>query len=198
MMVGSLVASMTVLISSAGIDLLSCTTDADCGSESHCAARQRIVVKNRPRWEGLCAAGARPTEVPAPMATSSTTERFEYEGAVPAGYRLESRPDLRFLVPGAAVFGVSYVLSQLWLALLQWNASSLIPLAGPLTQFFTERGSLTPSNSGEFNLAVFGTVGQVLGAAAIVVGIAKPIRWLERSSLVVAPAPGGMAVLGTF
>lgn len=122
--------------------------------------------------------------------------RFEYEGVVPADYTLKSQPDLRFLVPGIGVFVASYAVSQLWLVFLKWNAWSLVPLVGPLTQFFTERGSVTPISSGEFNLALIGTIGQALGAAAITVGLVKPLRWLEKTTIV--PTPQGVSVLGSF
>jgi hypothetical protein len=124
--------------------------------------------------------------------------RFEYEGTVPPGYVLQTRPDTRFLVPGVILLPVGYGLSQLWFIFLGWNAWSLVPIVGPLTQYFVEQGRVGPLGTGELNLAVIGTVAQVLGATGIIVGLVKPRYWLEQSAVTVVPTPGGVAVAGSF
>ena len=124
--------------------------------------------------------------------------RFEYAGIVPSGYVVQERPDLRIMIPGIILFPISYALGQLWFLFLKWNPWSFVPLVGPLTQFFTMRGSVNFATQGEFNLGLISTIGQVLGVTAIVVGLVKPIRWLEKSPVAIVPSPRGVAVVGVF
>lgn len=111
---------------------------------------------------------------------------------------LLERPDMGFLVPGMVVLAGSYSAAQLYYLFANWSAWSLIPFAGPLIQFFTTQGTVTTGTEGHFGIALAFTAAQLLGAAGIVVGIVKPIRWLARRSVAIVPSPGGVAMLGTF
>ncbi len=176
-----------------------CLDDDDCAAVERCDDR-RLSDDKKHWWVGRCVEGERTAaDAPAPIKTRNGRPRFEYSGGtVPAGYALHSRLDGRFLIPGVVLFTASYVFSQVLLAFARFNAWSLVPIVGPMLQFFSERAAITPATTGEFNIAFVGTVGQVIGSAAIVVGIVKPVRWLEPSNVSVVPTPGGVAVVGAF
>lgn len=151
-------------------------------------------------WSGICLSGAR-TEAdgPKPLTTEGPLPmHFEYGDRVPSGFVLLEHPDFRFLVPGLFLFAGSYAISQFYFLFQNWTPSSLVPFAGPLLQFFMTEGTLTTGTERQFLVALGFSAAQVLGAAGIVVGIVKPIRWLERSTVTVVPSPGGVALLGTF
>jgi hypothetical protein len=166
----------------------------------HCGEHRLILEDRNANWFGICLEGERsPADGPTPLPTSGPLPmHFEYSGQVPPGFVLLERPDTGFLVPGLIVLAGSYGAAQLYYLFANWSAWSLIPFAGPLIQFFTSQGTITTGTEGHFGIALAFTAAQLLGTAGIVVGIVKPIRWLERSSVTIAPSPGGVAMFGTF
>lgn len=176
-----------------------CLDDDDCAAVERCDERRRSDDRKH-WWVGRCVEGERTAvEGPAPIKTRHGPPRFEYSGGtVPAGYELHSKLDGRFLAPGIGGFVGFYALSQVLLVFARFNAWSLVPIVGPMIQFFEQRRAVTLATSGEFNIALAGTIGQAVSAAAIVIGIVKPVRWLEPSNVSVVPTPGGVAVVGAF
>lgn len=175
-----------------------CRADVDCAELERCEDRQQRV-EGKSWWVGLCVDGKR-TEAhgPAPISTREGPPRSEYTGKVPPGYALQSVVDARLLAPGVVLFAAFYAAAQLPLLGPRANAWSLVPIAGPLIQFYVDRDPALPMMPGELNLAVISTVGQALSVAAIVVGLVKPVQWLEPLRVTVAPSPGGIALVGAF
>lgn len=177
---------------------LSCRSDAECFNGEHCGDYQSLG--NGQFGPGTCQLGSRgaPPPVYAPMPTSN---RFAYTGTIPPGYRLVEEPNLRMIVPGAIVAGISYFLNVIWAA-AETTGFPLIPLAGP----FIEVARRPSFNDTAFTFALITTAGEVIGATLITLGIVLPKQWLERdpkapsvSVLPMAPgAPAGASLVGRF
>jgi hypothetical protein len=170
--------------------------------------------------EGLRPAGdADPSTVqvgPRSLGLVDGIERFAYDGAtVPEGFELRRKYRATFLIGGAALFlgsyGATVAIQGAWLR--DW--SSLVPIAGPVIGLvrFLERPRAPSIAAAVFDPlldavalvgAAVGTLAQVAGVGLVVVELARPMQWLERTAprvLLVPSAAGsvvGLSLIGQF
>ena len=178
---------------------LACRTDADCYNGEHCGDYQPLG--NGQFGPGSCQLGARGAPPPA-YAPAPVSGRFAYTGQVPPGYRLVQEPNMKLIIPGVIVAGVSYFLNVIWAA-AELTGFPLIPLVGP----FIEVARRPRFDNSAFTFALITTVGEAIGATLITLGIVFPRQWLERDlrapsvTLVPMLGPGGTtgaSVVGRF
>ncbi len=138
--------------------------------------------------------------------TDRGVARFEYQGTVPEGFHLVTRPRMSFVTAGLAAFSAGYASSVLFAGGLMGDWWALVPLAGPLITAvnLANRAASGITGLGVLSslytfLAIIQTAAQVTGAALLIYGVASPEQWLERgpAPVRVSLLPGGSgSVLG--
>lgn len=228
-----------------GVCTPSCVINSDCAAGSRCVGHRPLGEGKWTR--GVCQArrpakaraprepvhedgddwASRPgkptvspesTEPPQLIRESAReTERYQFRGAIPAGFHLVTEPTWGLVGGGIAAFSGAYLLSAV-IGLLTRSYGGLIPLVGTIVMTAEAWGSV--SGGGGWGAAFFEGLAkgmlitgclvdvalQVAGVVMIAVGLGAPKRWLERDdgkpSLTFAPGaagtPLGASVLGRF
>jgi hypothetical protein len=107
---------------------------------------------------------------------------------------LHRKPDLRYVISGAALFGFFYV-SALALAIRFEEGELAVPVLGPLIDLRRCREcTASPVEQGVVAGLVIDAVFQAAGASLFIVGMArrKPTR------VTIAPTPNGFVLGGRF
>ena len=153
-----------------------------------------VDVARQPRRQAptRVLASASPTEsdeTPPP----AEAERFDPARGVPLGYHLEKRARKWLVIGGAALFGVSYGMGFIKAAAVGGDGDDrevlLLPFAGP----FIYLASNLHDSGERLAWAVVGT-GQLVGAAAFILGLTMKVPWIvpdEQSVVFLAPTPLG-------
>lgn len=137
--------------------------------------------------------------------------RYRYQGEVPEGYHVVSRPRAGLVIAGSVLFGVSYLttlaLGLAWLG----DAWAFMPIAGPIITSVNQwarwdKASGSNTYAGAFLdasllsfytvIAVFQTALQAAGVTLFTIGLAKPNRWIEKDRVQFTFVPGAPASLG--
>ena len=104
------------------------------------------------------------------------------------------KPDLRYVVSGAAVFGFFYAAS-LALAIRFEEGELAVPVLGPLIDLHRCREcTAAPVEQGVVAGFVLDAALQAAGAALVLVGMMRR----RRTRVVVAPTPNGLLIGGRF
>jgi hypothetical protein len=104
------------------------------------------------------------------------------------------RPDLRYVVSGALLFGFFYAV-PLALAIRYEEGELAVPLLGPLIDLRRCRDcTASPVEQGVVAGLVIDAVAQAAGVALFVVGMVRG----RPARVAVLPTPGGMLVAGRF
>lgn len=129
----------------------------------------------------------------------SKHERFKLVTPTPAGFHEVSRPQLGLALGGVGLFGACYLLSFVG-GELNHSSWGGVPFVGAFGVAVDSSPGRRPFASGTGWGFMLAGLGQLGGATMAVLGLAVPQRWLERDRVAVrvTPAPGGVAVSGTF
>lgn len=115
-------------------------------------------------------------------------------GAEEASPRAARKPELRYVVSGAVLFGFFYLL-PLALAIRYEEGELSVPVIGPLIDLRRCRDcTASPVEQGVVAGLVLDALLQAAGASLFVLGVVRR----KPSRIVVAPAPFGLVVGGRF
>jgi hypothetical protein len=139
-----------------------------------------------------------------PTDTRPVTMEYDEEQPIPAGYHLRTKVRAGLVGGGAGLLGGLWIVS-IFVGIFGNAGNALvgaeekwtpmyIPMVGPFITIGTASNDL--SGGGTALLAVDG-IGQLGGAAMIVLGIALPKKTLVRDAVAFSPLPG-MTVMPTF
>jgi hypothetical protein len=147
-----------------------------------------------------------------PMPMGPKEMDYDEGQPVPPGYHVASRPRKGLIIGGAVTFGSLYVISILTGVLATsvqsafGNEKTFTPLYIPVAGPFITMGTSHPDGTGVFGLALLG-VGQTLGAAMLIGGLASETQKLVRNDVgkpsvrvtpFVAKDSYGLGAIGTF
>lgn len=158
-----------------------------------------------PPTEPTAAPSAPSADAPRSLGLFRGTERFAWQSPVPAGFREERAVRKGLLITGSAVFGGLY-LYTLVTALSSSMPLLAVPIVGPIVigaQAVANAGGSLPFFSTVFGVSFIAAgVLQAAGVTLAVLGVALPVKWLERErpglSLRVSASPGGVQLAGVF
>lgn len=158
-----------------------------------------------PTVEPTASPSAPSADAPRSLGLFRGTERFEWQSPMPAGFREERALRKGLLITGSAVFGGLY-LYTLATALSSGMPLLAVPVVGPIVvggQAVANPGGSLPFFSSVFGVAFIAAgVLQAAGITLAVLGVALPVKWLERErpavSLRVSASPGGVQLAGVF